>query len=443
MGRNIYISFLGAGAYQLARYEWNGVLADDTRYVQAAELSLLGATKFDVIHILATTKAEDRHFASLKESLPVEIRDRVAIARIGEDMSEEGQWTWFETLLGIVQPGDVLTIDLTHGFRSMPLVAATALNFLRKARGVKIEHLLYGAFEARSEGNLGAEALEIRETPIVELAGFLAVDEWADAVAALADNIDARKLAGVARNAPSFHARVLQNKELLDALEHLSGHLHNVEVNKVREAARMAIDEIARANDEASSPVERVLVEILFNKVRDLAGNDQLSKRYDRDYFDNQLEIAKTLFAHGLYMQGFTVLREFIASIGMIRETSEIGSRKGIDGRRRADLFVRVVQFVPFEPKGEDDQRMYESMKPLANDLISCGAMDVLRNSIGPLIKIRNGFDHAWTGAREKNWDLAAKSQEMLGVCRIALDMIDRANLLNSTMAASETAEDQ
>jgi len=443
MGRNVYISFLGARKYELTRYVWGTREALPTTYVQAAELSLLVDTKFDAIHILATKKAEDVNLAGLQDSLRADDRGRVIVKRIGEDMSEEGQWTWFETLLDIVQPGDVLTIDLTHGFRSMPLVAATALNFLRKARCVRIDHLFYGAFEASGGAKLGAEASEIRETPIIELAGFLAVDEWADAVAALADNIDARKLADIARNAPSFHARVLQNKELLDALEHLSGHLHNVEVNKVREAARAAIEEIARANDEAHSPVERVLVEILLNKVRDLAGHDQLSHHYDRDYFDNQLEIAKTLFAHGLYMQGFTVLREFIASIGMIRETCEVGSGDDGEQRYRAELFIRIVQFSRFKPQNESDRKRYMEVKPLADEIDKCGAMRVLRESIKTLVDIRNGFDHAWTRVSSKDLNAVAQAEQVTACCRKALDMIDQANLLGPSGSASVKAAAQ
>lgn len=455
MGRNVYISFLGTGAYQETRYVWGDREANPTPYVQKAELSILESEDFDAVYILATKDAERCHYEKLTEALPATIKSRTRVVTIDEDMSREGQWKWFEQLLDIVEPEDALTIDLTLGFRSMPLVVVTALNFLRRARDVRIQHLLYGVLQQRGAAPAArpaspepaaqnpVDAPAERPSSIVDLAEFLAVNEWAEGVAALVDNIDARKLAEVARNARSFHAPVLQRKSLLEALDRFSRHLHNVEVNKVRDAARAAVEELARAGNEASSPVERVLVEILFNKVRDLAGHDQLSHHYDRDYFDNQLEIAQTLFAHGLYMQGFTVLRELIGSIGMIREKNRLDNADDRKHRYRAELFVRIVQYVPFEPQNAEDRLNYEEMKPFAEEIESCGAMKVLRGSIATLLDIRNGFDHAWTRVKPGRFDVVSEAGKVIAACREALDLIDGANLWTlKAPAAAEAAEE-
>jgi CRISPR-associated DxTHG motif protein len=44
-----------------------------------------------------------------------------------------------------VQPGEHLSIDVTHGFRHLPMLALVAARYLGRVVGVKVEELYYGA----------------------------------------------------------------------------------------------------------------------------------------------------------------------------------------------------------------------------------------------------------------------------------------------------------
>ncbi|WP_413925847.1 TIGR02221 family CRISPR-associated protein [Candidatus Accumulibacter phosphatis] len=77
-------------------------------------------------------------------------------------------------LAGVVQPGECLSLDVTHGFRHLPMLALVAARYLSRVVGVKVEQLYYGALEMTTpEG----------ETPVLKLGGLLKMLDWVDALA--------------------------------------------------------------------------------------------------------------------------------------------------------------------------------------------------------------------------------------------------------------------
>lgn len=424
MGRNIYISFLGAGEYKETVYEWNGKDARRTKYVQVAEMELLDGRSFDAVSIVATDSAKKKHYDALLAEFPEDVRSKTALVAVGEDMSAAGQWGWFEALLEIVKPFDTLTIDLTHSFRTIPLVAATALNFLRKARNVKVAHLLYGAFEKNPA-----------RPPIIDLSAFLAVDDWADAVHALVREADARPLASVAKDAPEFVAPLLRDPALHEHLEGLSVGLRVADVNGIRGAARVAGERFEAA--AVGTPVERILAEYAGALFGPLAGDHAPTGRYDLDYFSHQLRLAGTMLDHQLYMQAFTALREFVGSLGLCGE-GKIGSADDRRRRSRADVFYQMVNREPGKWNFAGKEPIKEKCLPLYERAEACGAVAVLRRSVGTLDKLRNGLDHAWTMKAIDGVDFAAAGQSIVADFREALTMLAQSGVVLA--AAAEAA---
>ncbi len=76
-------------------------------------------------------------------------------------------------LASVVQPGEHLSIDVTHGFRHLPMLALVAARYLGRVVGVQIDELYYGALEMTADG----------ETPVLRLGGLLAMLDWVDALA--------------------------------------------------------------------------------------------------------------------------------------------------------------------------------------------------------------------------------------------------------------------
>lgn len=103
---------------------------------------------------------------SLRSSSGVDHR---AIA-IPEGSSEAQLWDIFQCLTAHVPEGCKLYLDITHGFRSLPVLGFIALSYLRVTRRVEIGGIFYGAWEARD--------LTLNIAPVFNLTPFLILLDW-------------------------------------------------------------------------------------------------------------------------------------------------------------------------------------------------------------------------------------------------------------------------
>jgi len=69
-----------------------------------------------------------------------------------------GQVHILHDLAAVVRPGERLYLDLTHGFRHLPMLALVAARYLERVAGVAVEELYYGAWDMRNSAG---------ETPVL------------------------------------------------------------------------------------------------------------------------------------------------------------------------------------------------------------------------------------------------------------------------------------
>lgn len=399
--RQVFLSFLGLGAkkgendfrYDPARYFFPdrplppGKEPPLTEFVQVAEIYLLGPERFDEIILVVTAKSRELHFEKLAAEL-VEMGAKMPHpVEIEEDMSAAGQWRWFERILEQIQPGDRLIVDLTHGYRAVPIVFSTAISFLQRARKVVVEGVYYGAFESNRD-----------LSPIVDMRDFYVINEWAEGVSRLVEDADARKLADLTREASDFHVGALNDAGLVEKLNDLTNRIRNVDMHKVGEIARLTLKIIAsrRAGENA---VGDVLLKLIQDKYSGLAGASPPTGPYDLAYFQGQLAYIDLLLEHKLYMQAFTVMREVVGSIGLIENVrAQTNTRKGRDQRKKAEIFISMLQYDEEKWNFEHDKlAMKEGLEPYYQKLKEAGIEGILRGFLKELLKYRNGFDHGWT----------------------------------------------
>ena len=94
------------------------------------------------------------------------------LIRYARDAAEQAEI--LHALAAVVQRGERLCLDVTHGFRHLPMIAVVAARYLARVAGVQVEELYYGAFDMRSADG---------ETPVLRLGGLLAMLDWVDALA--------------------------------------------------------------------------------------------------------------------------------------------------------------------------------------------------------------------------------------------------------------------
>ncbi len=395
--RRILISSLGIGTYVPCDYHWPAKrdgserVAQKTRFVQRAIVELLGEPAFDEVIVLVTHESREKYGDAVAEELgevidPAKVKLR-HISSAVDDLTQ--QWRWFEALAREVSHGDRLVIDMTHGFRAVPIVLSAALGYLQRTRGVVLDHVLYGAHDC--------------DGAIVDMRDFYVIQEWADAVGRLVDGADASKLADLASTAPagSSFAR-LTDPALAEAFRKLTSVLKNVDVQSFASATQEALDVVERQSHAAGvTDAERQLLDMVRDKYVALVTEPPAGNRHGTSYLELQLAAARQLSGHGLHMQAFTVLSELIGSIGMLglqgtKYDRDVTKSRGRDSRHHADVFKAMV--ANEENDWKFDEGLLKSVARLVPWFRALAPLVArLRKVQEDISGIRNGFNHGWT----------------------------------------------
>lgn len=179
------ISFLGTADYKLTTFVWNG-LEKETRFFPVAVAQFVQP---DELLICATpTVQAHQNLAELKRDLE-RMGTRYRVVPIPEGHSESDLWEIFNALTNVVNEGEQVVFDVTHSFRSLPFLAFLAVAYLQVAKKVKVERVLYGAWEAREKTT--------DRSPVFDLTPFVRLMDWLTATDQFIQTGDARRLAAL------------------------------------------------------------------------------------------------------------------------------------------------------------------------------------------------------------------------------------------------------
>ena len=116
----------------------------------------------------------------------------------GRDAREQA--ALLATLAALLERGDEVTFDVTHGLRHLPMLMLAAGHYLERVRGVTVTNIVYGAMDMRGEDHV---------VPVVRLDGLLQVLDWVQALAAYDASGDFGVFAGLLEAAGASGAEAL------------------------------------------------------------------------------------------------------------------------------------------------------------------------------------------------------------------------------------------
>jgi CRISPR-associated Csx2 family protein len=407
MARKVFISFLGMGGRMTPGYievvykTWRSDNMEETKekrtFVQTAILELYPHSEIDKIVILTTPESEIKHKAPLKEelkSIGVSDDKYVEISNISSDLTKtDAAWEWFNQLQSVVEKDDIVILDVTHGFRIVPIVFSAAIGYLKRAKNVFVESVLYGVFDAEGE-----------KKPIVDMRDFYSINDWTEAVGRLIDDADAGFLHRVAEKEESVGFTGLNDTDLLNSVEILTQALKNVEIQKVESYTQKALNLVNNKINEVK-PLEKQILEMIVEKFQSLISGPPANGIYSKDYLSLQIRFITLLAQHGLYMQCFTAMREWLGSLGCAinGEFKFISKSQDEKARRYAEIFVSMLQFPKEKWNFDDDvnkKAQKDKLLPAYSAIEKLSNFEEIKILLEKIVKkIRNGFDHAWTGS--------------------------------------------
>jgi CRISPR-associated DxTHG motif protein len=395
------LTFLGTGEYRSLTYTLSEDSAQRSFKTDLFPEAAYRLFQPDRVLVCVTEKVEQhRNFAELKRRINENVLLPIGIP---EGRSEAELWEIFEKICGKFEQGESLILDITHAFRSLPVLVFAVALYLRQTKGVKIDRIIYGAFEARDEKDVA---------PIFDLTLLLELVDWLSSAGFLLKRGDGTLLGDLLKeihealwkNRPSSGEVPKNLKNLGERLHLFSKAIHFSRPRDVMVHAR----ELVKVLDSAYNEVHRwakpfALILAHLREVVALFSRED-PDLLDREHLNNQLSLVSYFVEKGLLMQAITLAREWLVNWVLtkrgqgdwlkkeIREEAESiineaarrlrESKKGDGAENLPDWWESLGK------AGEKAARLWNSLSDLRNDIAHCG----MRTNAAPVRSIEESI---------------------------------------------------
>lgn len=307
------LTFLGTGKYEEVEYVWQDKPPVRTCYFASALAQWLQP---DEVLVCLTNEAKGHpNWKGLQGSL-----NGFSIIPVGipSGKVESELWDIFDAIVAHLHENSEVIIDITHAFRSIPLLAFVASTYLSQAKNVQILNIVYGAFEAKDgQGRV----------PVFDLTPFLVLQDWINAAHQFVKTGDSRDLAALLREAqalrwksakgsPDPQTLPQQLNTLGDTLIELSRALMLARVQEVGHFARLLPQHLQNAASEAvlwAKPFT-VLQEQVQQEYAEFIQSDPAESLYTTASLTRQSAQIKWYLENRHIMQALALAREWLVS---------------------------------------------------------------------------------------------------------------------------------
>ena len=260
------------------------------------------------------------------------LRPRLVRVPIPDGKTEDEIWTIFDTIYEHLNPFDELIFDVTHAFRSLPILTFAVLNYARSLKSVTLGGIYYGAFEVLGSIFVAREIPEEkRRVPIFDLTSFDRLMRWSLAVDRFVTSGDSGMLSNVADEAARVHLKETKGRHPSAAsLRRIAKEVHEF-TDAINSCRGPRLSDISR---NLSSAIEDYEQENLVKPFRPIFHRLKEHMRgFGRSDLGDGIECAKWCLEHNLLQQGYTILQETVISwmLGEIGEASnDINARQAV-----------------------------------------------------------------------------------------------------------------
>ncbi len=308
------LSFLGTGNYQESTYKYKENTFKTCYFAEACN-------KFfnpEKIFIVLTKEAKEKHYDKIKERINCELIEiEVPYGKTQDELMEI-----FEKIADKIPESCELVFDITHGFRSQPMIVLSVAVYLRLIKSIKIYDILYGAFEAKDENNC---------SPVFSLIPFLDFIDWTNAADFFIKRNDSTFLRDILKKIHSkTHIEDYNHKaeylaKVGETLKRITNSFSLIRTNEICKEISLLNNQINEIKNDlenisSSRPFARILEKILLKYQSMCLNNDDL---FSNQGMNIQKEIIKFYLNTNQFQQAITLLREYFISIFCLKESKD------------------------------------------------------------------------------------------------------------------------
>jgi CRISPR-associated Csx2 family protein len=384
------ISFLGFNNYT------------ETTYIHPSDESKQSKTSFfqealvefyqpETLYVLLTETVATKIPKNATESNWIALQKRLAhqvnlepVFNIPESNSPDDGWIIFDKITGCLNQDDRVIFDLTHSFRSIPIVALLAISYLRTVKQVQIEGVLYGAFDPNAKD---------QPTPTYDLLPMLSLLDWISAADRFTDTGDGKPLVSLLSSAikPELQENNLELKKAQNSLDNVADKIR--QVSQALALARPtetlgASKTIEKSLDKAHESIAKYAKPFDLVKDKVLAGYGQFAltdKNNLSESLWSQLKMISWFMERDQVMQAMTLAREWVVSLLAYR----LGENDLLDEKCRKETENALHNG---NAKSKRDEP--KSVSRLDEGFAGLSEYQQLSDIWDKLTKIRNDFAH-------------------------------------------------
>jgi CRISPR-associated DxTHG motif protein len=366
------LTFLGTSPYTRVTYVWDSRAYETDLFPEAL------AVWHEPSEMLVLLTAEAKRHANWT-NLRARLSGKVALnpVDIPSGRSEAELWQIFETLTDCLSEGDEVIFDVTHAFRSLPILTLLSAAYLRVAKSVHLRALLYGAFEAKDENNCA---------PVFDLTPFLSLLDWVTATDKFVKTGDARELASLLRAAHNLPWKSASPQDR----QHLPRYLQGLGTTLESLSQALALARPHEVTEHAAGLAERldtaaVETERWAQPFTVLLGRTRSAYApFAANTLAAQRELVRWYVERGHVVQAVTLAREWLVSwacchLGkdQLAEREDVEEAINQASRRRCGEAVEnespLLTPLTALPNADTLMKAWDTVSDLRNDVAHCG----------------------------------------------------------------------
>jgi CRISPR-associated DxTHG motif protein len=365
------ISFLGTTDYSETTYYF-AEKSCSTRFFPAAVTKFFTPEKIMICATPIVAKHKNMEdLSGILDSWGIPLD----ILKIPEGRSESELWEIFDIITGSVKEGDRVIFDVTHSFRSLPMLTFLVVAYLKVARTVHVEKVLYGAWEARDQ--------KTNRTPVFDLSPFISLLDWLAATNRFIETGDGHSLATLLKQGMPSGTQMSQDldmRQLGTNLKYAAGAIESVSLalsvarpietmqaaKQLEDSLKKSLPHVLRSAQPFAVLANQVIEEYSQFSLADPTGDDLL------EGLQRQLAMIEWYIKRLFVIQATTLAREWVVSVLAYHLRSPIFDHK--NGRNEVEQALNnAVERKKKDPKIRNKSRFDKQFQKIPDaNRITC-----------------------------------------------------------------------
>lgn len=337
---------------------------------------------------------KSRRLKTILEKLNMNIK----AVLIPEGKTEDEIWEIFHIVTNEIDDGDEIVFDITHSFRSIPMLALVVLNYVKLVKNATILGIYYGEYD-RDEA-------KIRPMPIIDLTPLNEMLEWAQAVNVFLKYGISGPFKEISTRQLKPHLKSEQwardTRQFIESLNNLTMCLYTCR-GKAFSGAGSDKKSISSAVEIVNKNIEKIKDIDKDNQLKPLIPlMDKIEKRLEifggNDNLSVGIAAVKWLIENNLIEQAYTALDETIKTYTCVKfglDSSDFNNREEI-----AQKALKIRELSIPEKKWNVKTEYWDQVKNIVEKLDD--ELVVLSSKIGTL---RNDINHFGFNANASNYN--------------------------------------